>query len=86
MLIELVELLVVLEIQQGTVRTQRVVRPVPLQVAAAAAAAAAAVAAAAAAAAAPGVERPTVWSACRIVRPTWRLRKAPLPVWEVIPW
>ena len=85
MLIELVELLVVLEIQQGTVRTPRVVRPVPLQVAAAAAAAAA-VAAAAAAAAAPGVERPTVWSACRIVRPTWRLRKAPLPVWEVFPW
>ena len=85
MLIELVVLLVVLEIQQGTVQTPKVVRPVPLQVAAAAAAAAA-VAAAAAAAAVPGIERPTVWSACRVVRPTWRLRKAPLPVWEVIPW
>ena len=64
MLIELVELLVVLEIQQGTVQTPKVVRPVPLQVAAAAAAAAAV----------PGIERPTVRSACRAVRPTWRLR------------
>ena len=64
MLIELVVLLVVLEIQQGTVQTPKVVRPVPLQVAAAAAAAAAV----------PGIERPTVRSACSAVLPTWRLR------------
>ena len=68
---ELVELLVVHGIRQGTGEGQKVDSPVPLQVAAAAAAEQVVVAAAAAA---PGVVSSTVQSAGSAVRPTWRSR------------